>query len=236
MKRQGEQDGARLHLGRRRRLSARRQGLLANRLPDLRVPVEGAPPASLNPFSLQTPSPRETWLELGFGGGEHLLYQARRHPDCLHIGCEPYAAGTARLLSDLAADTDAPANLRLHDGDAADLLRILTDSCIARIHLLFPDPWPKRRHHKRRITRPTMLAEMERVLTPGGILYMATDSPAYAGWTLAQARRCRQLAWQANHPQDWQTPPQSRPPTRYEAKALAANREIIHLLFRREKS
>ena len=222
----------RLHLGRRRRLSPARQALLQTRLPQLRIGLD-APPASLDPLALDRPAHvfKEARLEIGFGAGEHLLWQARRHPRILHIGCEPYPAGVARLL----AGSDGLDNLRLHDGDGAELLAILKDASIARIDMLFPDPWPKRRHHKRRMARLDMLLEMQRVLTPGGGLYIATDSGDYAGWILANARRCPQLEWQANRRGDWQAPAEPRPPTRYEMKARQAGRDIVHLHFRRRK-
>ena len=222
----------RLHLGRMRRLSPARQTLLQTRLPQLRIRLD-RPPASLDPLCLRAPphsAPwQAAWLEIGFGAGEHLLCQAHRHPRFVHIGCEPYPAGVARLLADIGTLD----NLRLHDGDAAELLPVLQDACIARICLLFPDPWPKRRHHKRRVARLQMLLQMQRVLVPGGELHIATDNGGYAGWILANARRCPGLAWQANHPRDRQAPPAPRPPTRYEIKARKAGREIIHLLFRR---
>ena len=221
--------GARLHLGRMRRLSPAREALLQTRLPPLRIKVD-IPPASLDPFALLAPAPEAAWLEIGFGAGEHLLHQARRHPRHLHIGCEPYPAGVARLLAGIGELN----NLRLHDGDAAQLLFALKDACIARMHMLFPDPWPKRRHHKRRMARLEMMREMQRALTPGGELRIATDNGEYAGWILANARLCPDLAWQASRPRDWRTAPEPRPQTRYEAKARAAGREIIQLRFRRE--
>ena len=243
--------GARLvHLGRRRKLSPTRQELLQTRLPQLRILPQGADvaPGTLDPFALpafgtrreqssppgRTPAPPAVWLEIGFGAGEHLLHQARQQREYLHLGCEAYAAGIARLLADMEKPENRGIdNLRLHDGDAAQLLRALKDASIARIHLLFPDPWPKRRHHKRRMARLEMLRAMQRVLADDGELRIATDSGEYAGWILANMRQCRELCWQARRAQDWRNPPEAHPPTRYEQKARRAGRQVIHLQFQR---
>jgi tRNA (guanine-N7-)-methyltransferase len=160
----------------------------------------------------------DVWLEIGFGAGEHLLSLARSHPDVGLIGAEPYEAGVAKLLSKLAAET--PPNIRLHEGDARDVLAALPDSSLGRIILLFPDPWPKTRHHKRRFVQMEMLDIFARVLKPGGEFRFASDDAGYVQWTLERVLNHAAFGWTAKGPADWQARPQGWPETRYEAKAL----------------
>lgn len=221
---------SRLHLGRMRRLSPERQALLETRLPVIRVEVSGNA-GTLDPRALCVAPSRTVWLEIGFGAGEHLLYQASRHPENLLIGCEPYVAGIARLLADLETCGGNIDNIRIHDGDAADLLFALETAGIERIFMLFPDPWPKKRHHKRRMARVEMLREMERVLVDNGELRITTDSGAYAGWILANTRRCVDLSWQAECAEDWRVPVETGVETRYEIKARRSGRQVVYLNF-----
>jgi tRNA (guanine-N7-)-methyltransferase len=160
----------------------------------------------------------DVWLEIGFGAGEHLLALARAHPNVGLIGAEPYEAGVAKLLTKIAEDT--PTNLRLHEGDARDILSALPDGCLGRIFILFPDPWPKTRHHKRRFIQMEMLNAFARVLKPGGELRFASDDAGYTAWTLERALAHRTFAWTAKRPNDWKVHPVDWPQTRYEAKAL----------------
>ena len=220
---------SRLHLGRMRKLSPERQELLDTRLPDLRVPLGER--GTLEPRSLSETPVEAVWLEIGFGAGEHLLHQARKHPERLHIGCEPYPAGVARLLADLG-DID---NIRIHDGDASDLLLGLKSESIERIFLLFPDPWPKKRHSKRRMARKENLQEMARLLVDGGELRVATDSGAYAGWMLSNMRGCEEFIWHAEKAEDWRVPLEEHPATRYEEKARRAGRSVVYLNFEKRK-
>ncbi len=220
----------RLIYGRRQghRLRPERRRLLAERLPALQIelPAEGR----LEPASWFGDG-RPLWLEIGFGGGEHLAAQAAAHPEVGLIGCEPYINGVARLVAHVAAS--GLGNVRIVIDDARLLLAALPDGCLARLFVLFPDPWPKLRHHKRRIVNPATVAEFVRLLRPGGELRLATDDPDYASAMLACLQRAPALAWQARRPADWRTRPEDWPPTRYEQKALAAGRQPVYLRCQR---
>jgi len=165
-------------------------------------------------------SPRrdDAWLEIGFGAGEHMLALARQNPAVGLIGAEPYESGVAKLLSHMEADP--PANLRIHEGDARDILASLPDRKLGKVFVLFPDPWPKTRHHKRRFIQTEMLTEFARVLRPGGEFRFASDDAGYAAWTLERALAHPAFAWTARSPADFAARPANWPPTRYEAKAL----------------
>jgi tRNA (guanine-N7-)-methyltransferase len=176
-------------------------------------------------------SVKDVWLEIGFGGGEHMAWQAAAHPDVGVIGCEAYVNGIAKLLSDV--DEQGLANIRVHDGDARELVADLGDASIGRIFLLFPDPWPKRRHHKRRIVTPAMVAEFHRILKPGGTLRFASDIRDYIAWTLLHVRAHGGFEWLAERAIDWRERPPDWPATRYEAKARAEGRDPAFLTFRR---
>jgi tRNA (guanine-N7-)-methyltransferase len=216
--------------GRRRshRLRPGRQRLLAEHLPEveLTVPESGR----VDPATLFGDG-RPLWLEIGFGGGEHLAAQAAAHPDRGLIGCEPYIGGVARLLA--LAEAHALTNLRLVVDDARLLLDALPDGCLERIFVLFPDPWPKARHHKRRIVNPATAAQFARLLLPGGELRLATDDMGYARAMLLALLPVRELAWQAKGPSDWRARPPDWPSTRYEDKARSAGRGCVYLRFRR---
>jgi tRNA (guanine-N7-)-methyltransferase len=210
------------------RLRPGRQRLLAERLPQLRLSLPETGPLEL----AQLFQGRERlWLEIGFGGGEHLAAQAAAHPEVGLIGCEPYLAGVARLLA--VAEQQGLDNLRLVVDDARLLLGALPDACLERVFILFPDPWPKTRHHKRRIVNPATAAELGRVLAPGGELRLATDDMTYARAMLLALAGRPELAWQAERPADWRQRPADWPATRYERKALAAGRACLYLRYRR---
>lgn len=172
----------------------------------------------------------EVRLEIGFGGGEHLLAEARRLPSVGFIGVEPFVNGMARLLTDLGPDR-LP-NLRLHDDDAARLLDWLPESSLAQIDLLYPDPWPKKRHWKRRFVNPANLDRFVRVLKPGGVFRFASDVPDYIDWTLERLAAHAGFAPRAPEA-DWSIPYPDWPGTRYEAKALREGRIPAYLEFRR---
>jgi len=164
------------------------------------------------------PDAAEVWLEIGFGGGEHLTAQAQRRADVLVLGAEPFLNGVASALRHIEAA--ALTNVRLHAGDARDLLAALPDGSLDRVFILFPDPWPKLRHHKRRLIQPDVVVALARVLKPGGRLRFATDWANYADWTLERVTRTMAFAWTAQRADDWRIAPADHAPTRYEAKKL----------------
>ncbi|WP_093968569.1 tRNA (guanosine(46)-N7)-methyltransferase TrmB [Actibacterium lipolyticum] len=173
---------------------------------------------------------RETWLEVGFGGGEHLVHQAAENPNVGIIGCEPFINGVAMLLGKVRnADVK---NISIHPGDARDMLDVLPDASIARAFLLYPDPWPKKRHHRRRFVTPEHLEPLARVMKPGAIFRVATDIPDYVRQTLEQVPRCG-FEWLAEGPTDWREPWGDWISTRYEQKALREGRTPHYLTFRR---
>ncbi|MGH6921790.1 MAG: tRNA (guanosine(46)-N7)-methyltransferase TrmB [Geminicoccaceae bacterium] len=171
------------------------------------------------------------WLEIGFGGGEHLAAQAAAHPEVGLIGCEPYVDGVARLLA--RAEALDLENLRIVVDDARLLLQAPPDGCLERIFVLFPDPWPKTRHHKRRIVNPATAAQFARLLQPDGELRLATDDMGYARAMLLALLPVRDLAWLARGPSDWRVRAPDWPPTRYEEKAQSVGRRCVYLRFRR---
>jgi tRNA (guanine-N7-)-methyltransferase len=173
---------------------------------------------------------REVWLEVGFGGGEHMVHQAGLNPDRGIIGCEPYINGIAMLLGKLRrADLD---NVAIHPGDVRDLFDVLPDASIGRAFLLYPDPWPKARHHRRRFVTPEHLEPLARVMRPGAIFRVATDIPDYVRQTLQEVPR-HGFDWLAEGPADWRVPWDDWLSTRYEQKALREGRVPHYLTFRR---
>ena len=174
---------------------------------------------------------RELWLEIGFGGGEHLLARAAENPDVGFVGCEPFVNGVAKLLAGIEAL--GLTNLRVRADDATGLIEAAPDATFSRIYLLYPDPWPKRRQLKRRFVSERNIAALARVLKPGGELRFATDIDDYAGWTLRRFAASPLFAWEARTADDWRLPWQGWTPTRYEAKARAAGRSSAYLTFRR---
>ncbi|GJD55228.1 tRNA (guanine(46)-N(7))-methyltransferase TrmB [Methylobacterium dankookense] len=227
------EEAERAFFGRRKgkRLREAQEERLARLLPALRVAL---PPggARLDPRTLFPGlDPDGVWLEIGFGGGEHLAAQARTHPKVGIIGAEPFVNGVAKLLRTI--DEEALGNVRIRDEDVTALLDRLPDACLDRVYLLYPDPWPKRRQRKRRFVSEASLAEIARVLKDGGLFRFASDIDDYAGWTLARAARCPDLDWTAGRAADWRQPYPGWPGTRYEAKAIAAGRPPTYLEFAR---
>jgi tRNA (guanine-N7-)-methyltransferase len=196
-----------------RPIKARQASLLETLLPTLALDL--SPPLDLQAMK---PDAAEVWLEIGFGGGEHLAAQAGRRPDVLMLGAEPFLNGVASALRHIEAA--ALTNVRLHAGDARDLLAALPDGSLDRVFILFPDPWPKLRHHKRRLIQAETVVELARVLKPGGRLRFATDWADYADWTLERMTAAPQLVWTAERADDWRLPPPDHAPTRYQAKQL----------------
>jgi tRNA (guanine-N7-)-methyltransferase len=170
-------------------------------------------------------------LEIGFGGGEHLAAQARENPGVGFIGCEPFVNGVAKLLAII--DREGLKNIRVWDADAAELIGLLPPGSLASVDLLYPDPWPKRRHRKRRFISDENLDALAQVMAQGAPLRFATDIDDYAGWALARVLRSRTFAWMADRPDDWRQPWSGWPGTRYEAKAAMERRKPAYLTFRR---
>lgn len=196
------------------------------RLHQFRVDLDSAAPDSLR--GLFSAPVGEVRLEIGFGGGEHLLAEARRLPGVGFIGVEPFVNGMARLLTDLGEAT--PENLRLHDDDATVLLDWLPPASLAQIDLLYPDPWPKKRHWKRRFVNAANLDRFARALAPGGVFRFASDVPDYIEWTL---ERLSARADFAPVEGDASVPYPFWPSTRYEAKAMREGRTPVYLEFQR---
>lgn len=217
--------------GRRRgrRLRPGRRELGESLLPALRVPLDGSDP--LDPAALFPFAPREIRLEIGFGAGEHLAHQAGAEPDVGFIGCEVFVNGVAALLA--RVKTDNLANVRVLDDDARRLFGRLPAASLDRVVAYFPDPWPKTRHHRRRLIQPASLDEFARILKPGGELRFATDHMEYARWTLARLLAHPAFAWTARGPGDWRERPTDSPETRYAARARRLGGRCVYLVFRR---
>jgi tRNA (guanine-N7-)-methyltransferase len=212
------------------KLRPRQEMLLDVTLPRLRLRDQDA----ADPAAAFAEHRGPLWLEVGFGGGEHTLAQVRARPDAALIACEVFENGICSLLSALVpeggeADAPLPANLRLWPDDARVLLRALPDACLDCLFLLFPDPWPKARHAKRRFVHPAMLPLIARVVKPGGEWRVASDDPTYQGWVrdvMAGQMLFSDAVPATGRPVGW-------PPTRYEAKALLAGRSPLYWAFKR---
>jgi tRNA (guanine-N7-)-methyltransferase len=198
-------------------------------LPRLALDLARPPPRRLTELFPLTPD--RVHLEIGFGGGEHLLAQAERHPNTGFIGAEPFLNGMAKALA--AIEAKKLTNVRLHFDDAIVLLDWLPPAELECVELIYPDPWPKRRHWKRRFVQARSVAEIARVLRVGGEFRFVTDVADYAAWTLALLARSRLLEWTAQCAGDWQRPWPDYCGTRYEAKAKREGRAPCYLIFRR---
>lgn len=205
----------------RRKLYGRRKGpKLSARQASLRQTLLGelAYDPDKEPFRQFPNSVQELWLEVGFGAGEHLVWQAQANPQVGLIGAEPYEMGVAKLLTKLE---ESPLNtVRLYEGDGRDIIEKLPDASLGRFFLLFPDPWPKTRHHKRRFLQMEMLDSLARVLKPGAELRFATDDKSYLPYALERLMAHPAFEWLAKGPSDWKNRPADWPPTRYETKAI----------------
>jgi len=202
-----------------RKLRAGQAALVETLLPQLLI--------TLPPENMFADPSLPVWFEIGFGAGEHLVEQARQNPGINFIGCEPYVNGMASLLA--AIERDALKNIRLYGGDARLLLSELADNSLERIFVLFPDPWPKARHHKKRIISRNSLELFYRKLTMGGLLRIATDHEDYCIWILENLLAFRKFEWRAKTQDDWNNPPQDWVATRYQAKAEAEGRRAVFL-------
>jgi len=226
-------DPTRLRLyGRRRgkRLRDSLQAVMDEDLPSVRVHGESFD-TGLDPKTLFTGPLTAVWLEIGFGGGEHLAAQAGAHPAVGFIGAEIFENGVASLLRHRR--DRGLTNIRVLMDDVREVLPRLGDACLDRVFLLYPDPWPKRRHAKRRFVCPETLDQLARLMPPGAELRIATDHPVYARWVLRQVPNHPAFRWQVAGPADWRVPPPDSVPTRYEDKARKEGRTPMYLSFSR---
>jgi len=205
-----------------RAIKPRQAALFDTLLPSIALPDPKAGP--IDPAALM-PGATAVWLEIGFGGGEHLAEQAARHPDTLMIGCEPFLNGVGSALRHI--DERGLKNVRLHADDARDVMTALPDASLDRVMILFPDPWHKARHNKRRLVQDETAAEIARLLKPGGRLRFVTDWKDYADWALERFERTPGLVWQAEAADDWRTAPADHVVTRYEEKKLGDTAPIF---------
>ena len=205
-------------------LRAAQERLLAESLPRFTLALDAL--AAGLPFDRAS---REAWLEIGFGSGEHLIAQALAHPDVGFIGCEPFLNGLVAALA--AIVREGVANVRLRRGDAQTVIEAAPDAFFSRVFILYPDPWPKRRHHKRRFVSEATVEGLARVLKPGGELRFATDSDDYSGWTLKRILSSPHFRWTAKRADDWRIPWPDWRSTRYEIKAHKAGRGSVYLTF-----
>lgn len=198
-------------------------------LPELKIDLASEPPVDIKALF---PHPVDkVRLEIGFGGGEHLVHRARTHPDTGFIGVEPFVNSMAKLLA--VVEAEGLKNIRVHDDDATQLLDWLPEGSIDQIELLYPDPWPKKKHWKRRFVSQVNLARFHRVLKPGGLFCFASDIDTYVNWTLQHCWQHGGFDWTARNAADWLTPFAGWPGTRYEAKAKREGRASAYLTFRR---
>ena len=202
-------------------------------LPSLSVPKATlTEEASLAPCSLFDVDYKQYWLEIGFGSGEHLSALMRRHPDTAWLGAEPYINGMAAFLRDIQDIEDK--NVRVHMDDAMMLANSLADQSLDGIYILNPDPWHKKRHHKRRIVNPNSLDVFARILKPGGKLVMSTDVPYLADWMVTHAARHKSFKWLAKTAADWEVPPDDWVTTAYEVKGAKGAKKMCYLFFKRK--
>jgi tRNA (guanine-N7-)-methyltransferase len=232
--------------GRRRgkKLRAGQQSLLDTLLPRLEVALPAEPIVTPDNEVAESAAkidlaqafggtlPAEgVWLEVGFGAGEHLVWQAEQHPNVGLIGCEPYINGVAKCLAHI--ERTGVSNIRLFTDDARFVMQALPPRCLSRAFVLFPDPWPKTRHHKRRFVQRSNLDVLARLMKPGAELRLATDDPSYLPWMVEHACRHPEFDWLAESPADWRSRPADWPPTRYEQKMLAGHKPVFLRLRRR---
>jgi tRNA (guanine-N7-)-methyltransferase len=208
--------------GRRRgkKLRAGQEALLDTLLPKLLIKLPLSAPLG----------DRETWLEVGFGSGEHLVWQAEQHRAVMLLGCEPFINGVAKCLAHI--ERAGVTNVRLFNDDARLLMAALPERSLSRVFILFPDPWPKTRHHKRRFVQRATLDVLAPLMKPGAELRLATDDPSYLPWMVEHACTHPAFEWLAERPSDWRSRPDDWPPTRYEQKMLAGHKPVF-LRFRR---
>lgn len=212
-----------------RSLSASKQSVFEESLARLQIPQNVLMQGNLTARDIFHKTFEKFWLEIGFGNGEHVKNEALAHPDTAFIGAEPFINGMAALLNSIQ-DQDT-SNIRVYMDDAMAVINALADNVLDGIYILNPDPWPKKRHWKRRIIQPDHVEKFVRALKPGGKLVMTTDIDDLAEWMCTHASNNTDLIWTANAPKDWQTPPEGWIPTRYETKGVAKGRTQTYLVF-----
>ncbi|WP_295144861.1 tRNA (guanosine(46)-N7)-methyltransferase TrmB [uncultured Reyranella sp.] len=232
--------------GRRRgkKLRAGQQSLLDTLLPRLEVALPAEPIVTPDNEVAESAAkldlarlfggalpPDGVWLEVGFGAGEHLVWQAEQHPNVGLIGCEPYINGVAKCLAHI--ERTGVSNVRLFTDDARFVMQALSPRSLSRAFVLFPDPWPKTRHHKRRFVQRSNLDVLARLMRQGAELRLATDDPSYLPWMVEHACRHDDFEWLAEGPADWRARPADWPGTRYEQKMLAGHKPVFLRLRRR---
>jgi tRNA (guanine-N7-)-methyltransferase len=210
-------------------LKARQAELFDTLLPQLALDL--AKPAPANLAALFPHTPQTLRLEIGFGGAEHMIAQALAHTDCGFIGADGFLNAIGKAL--VAVEDNDLTNIRLHHGDASELLDWLPDAAFTRIDLLYPDPWPKRRNWKRRFIQDESLVRLARLLKPGGELRFATDIASYVTYALARVMRSNDFIWTAEAADDWRKPWHGWSRTRYEAKAIREGRTPGYFIFKR---
>lgn len=207
----GRRSGKKLHDG--------QKAQVAEVLPRFELRLDGP----LDPKSL-FPEARRFVIEIGYGGGEHLARKAMEEPETGFVGCEVFTGGIGKMVQ--AIDAQGIENVRLYTDDALKLLMALPDASVDAVYLLYPDPWPKTRHHKRRFVSPVTLEQLARVIRPGGTFYFASDIEDYANWTLAHIMRTPEFSFAPEAPGAWHNPYPGWQPTRYEQKARREGRMI----------
>ena len=213
-----------------------RLALVKSLLPKLALAIgagDGGTPTPLKLSELFDAKPRNVWLEIGFGGGEHLVAQARANPNIGFIGCDPFFEGVGKLLSQIEAE--GLSNIRIFPGDANRLITTLPGMCLGKVFALFPDPWPKKRHHKRRLVNKGFLNSLARTMCDDATFHFSTDHDEYGRWALRFLLEHQAFDWSARGPRDWLTRPSDGIVTRYEQKALTAGRTCIYLQFQRRQ-
>jgi len=217
--------------GRRKghQLRSHQAQLIAELLPRLALDLAHAAPSSLT--ALFDPPVEDVRLEIGFGGGEHLVAEALNHPHTGFIGIEPYVNGMAKILAQI--DVHGIGNIRLLAADAAEFLHWAPPASLRRVDLIHPDPWPKRRHWKRRFVQDATIAQLARVLMPGGEFRFVSDIDHYCGWTLWHFARSAAFEWTAERADDWRRPWPGYTMTRYGRKAAREGRKAAYLVFAR---
>lgn len=217
--------------GRRRgrKLSPRQDRLVRELLPSVALNLAAPAPATLE--QLFEPQKRQLWLEIGFGGGEHLVWQARHNPDVGLIGCEPFEEGVVKVLT--VIEEQALGNIRLYPDDARAVLRWLPEASLDRAFILFPDPWPKTKHRKRRLVNTATLSLLAHAMKPGAELRLGTDIGDYARTMLIALQATPAFRWTATRADDWRQRPADWPETRYEQKAVREGRKSSYLSFMR---